>query len=347
MTEEARIGDFKRRTTKNFMTLKLGGLLEFAEKATVSSSSISFGCLVAYPTSDRWRAGETFVGGKPGIPFCHYSLTLEKEIPMQSTNPGESRTMYMGNYSINGDDTTLINAQGHDKTEKLEQEVSRCVNEVVFSPANALDANLPENGRYDYAANPSADNSYSNDQGNYPPSQPLSPATVQDNKWPSPAPDSRMMTDHYSGLSPGARYAPPSIGNEDQRTEYSQAEASTGHIPMSVHPHPGERHMNAASDAPPSIDVNFTSDFNPYGPAASPSIPPSGGENPWNHSIHEQHANHPDAGEDGSAASDHKEVRFATSAQEPPFPQPSIPEPSQNEHIEGEAELWIRKYREY
>lgn len=36
MTEEARIGDFKRRTTKSFMTLKLGGLLEFAEKATVS-----------------------------------------------------------------------------------------------------------------------------------------------------------------------------------------------------------------------------------------------------------------------------------------------------------------------
>jgi hypothetical protein len=36
MIEEARIGDFKRRTTKSFMTLKLGGLLEFAEKATVS-----------------------------------------------------------------------------------------------------------------------------------------------------------------------------------------------------------------------------------------------------------------------------------------------------------------------
>ena len=53
MTEEARLGDFKRLTAKNFMTLKLGGLLEFAEKATVSDA-----ILVKYfPNSinlDRW-----------------------------------------------------------------------------------------------------------------------------------------------------------------------------------------------------------------------------------------------------------------------------------------------------
>jgi hypothetical protein len=42
MTEEARIGDFKRRATKNFMALKLGGLLEFAEKATVCTSFVEF-----------------------------------------------------------------------------------------------------------------------------------------------------------------------------------------------------------------------------------------------------------------------------------------------------------------
>jgi hypothetical protein len=35
MTEEARLGDYKRQITKTFMTLKLGGLLEFAEKVTV------------------------------------------------------------------------------------------------------------------------------------------------------------------------------------------------------------------------------------------------------------------------------------------------------------------------
>ena len=36
MVEEAGLGDFKRLSTRNFMALKLGGLLEFGEKATVS-----------------------------------------------------------------------------------------------------------------------------------------------------------------------------------------------------------------------------------------------------------------------------------------------------------------------
>lgn len=35
-TEEAAIGDFKRRTAKEAMGIKCGGLLEFAEKMTVS-----------------------------------------------------------------------------------------------------------------------------------------------------------------------------------------------------------------------------------------------------------------------------------------------------------------------
>ena len=30
-----RLGDFKRTSTKNWMTLKFGGLLELAEKATI------------------------------------------------------------------------------------------------------------------------------------------------------------------------------------------------------------------------------------------------------------------------------------------------------------------------
>ena len=34
--EEAALGDFKRRTTKDAMGLKCGGLLEMAEKLTVS-----------------------------------------------------------------------------------------------------------------------------------------------------------------------------------------------------------------------------------------------------------------------------------------------------------------------
>lgn len=36
MNEEARLGDFKRQTSKQFLLLKFGGLLECAEKAKVS-----------------------------------------------------------------------------------------------------------------------------------------------------------------------------------------------------------------------------------------------------------------------------------------------------------------------
>ena len=37
MSEEAYLGDFKRTTTKAWMTLKFGGMLESSEKGTVSS----------------------------------------------------------------------------------------------------------------------------------------------------------------------------------------------------------------------------------------------------------------------------------------------------------------------
>lgn len=53
MVEEARLGDFKRLSTRNFMALKLGGLLEFGEKATVSPFCINGFC--------RW-------GGSPPCP---------------------------------------------------------------------------------------------------------------------------------------------------------------------------------------------------------------------------------------------------------------------------------------
>ncbi len=36
MVEEARIGDFKRQTTKDWMALKFGGLVELAEKLQVN-----------------------------------------------------------------------------------------------------------------------------------------------------------------------------------------------------------------------------------------------------------------------------------------------------------------------
>lgn len=37
MLEEARLSDYKRQTTKDWMALKFGGLLEFAQKVVVST----------------------------------------------------------------------------------------------------------------------------------------------------------------------------------------------------------------------------------------------------------------------------------------------------------------------
>jgi predicted RNase H-like nuclease (RuvC/YqgF family) len=39
MSEEAYLGDFKRSTTKTWMTLKFGGMLECSEKGTVSDTA--------------------------------------------------------------------------------------------------------------------------------------------------------------------------------------------------------------------------------------------------------------------------------------------------------------------
>jgi hypothetical protein len=41
MNEEARLGDFKRQTSKDFLALKFGGLLESAQKATVRKILLS------------------------------------------------------------------------------------------------------------------------------------------------------------------------------------------------------------------------------------------------------------------------------------------------------------------
>lgn len=54
--DEARLGDIKRATIKDTMELRLGGLLEFAEKATVCIPSL-FSSLDANRVLDidRWR----------------------------------------------------------------------------------------------------------------------------------------------------------------------------------------------------------------------------------------------------------------------------------------------------
>ncbi|PWN47370.1 hypothetical protein IE53DRAFT_371514 [Violaceomyces palustris] len=91
MEEEAAIGDFKRRTVKEALGLKCGGLLEMAEKVIIIAEI-----------------------GK---------LMLE-EIPLGTTRPGMPRAEY----------------QGHQKTEALLQEATRCVADVGFAPS------APSNG---------------------------------------------------------------------------------------------------------------------------------------------------------------------------------------------------------
>lgn len=39
MLAEARLSDYKRQTTKDWMALKFGGILEFAQKAVVSDQT--------------------------------------------------------------------------------------------------------------------------------------------------------------------------------------------------------------------------------------------------------------------------------------------------------------------
>lgn len=61
-TEEAAIGDFKRRTTKEAMGLKCGGLLEFAEKVTIIAE-------IGKMIIDEIPLAET----KPGLPRAEYN----------------------------------------------------------------------------------------------------------------------------------------------------------------------------------------------------------------------------------------------------------------------------------
>ncbi|EJD07821.1 uncharacterized protein FOMMEDRAFT_40425, partial [Fomitiporia mediterranea MF3/22] len=63
LSEEAKLGDFKRSSTKNWMMLKFGGLLECAEKATIVAEM-----------------------GKLAI----------EEIPLDVTQPGQPRSFYTG-----------------------------------------------------------------------------------------------------------------------------------------------------------------------------------------------------------------------------------------------------------
>lgn len=256
----------------------------------------------------------------------------------------------MGQSLIKPFHATLVEPlAGREKTERLELEVSRCVNEVVFSASNVIDSTMTDAGRHEYAANPSADNSYSNDQYENPPSQPMTPVGTQSNRWsavPSFPPPSTMQSEQYgSPSSPrGQEFSNNPVVEDHAEAAYAR------NSPADIYPmptsHVQERPTGPVSDMPPSINVSFSSpDINPY---SSPGQPPlvvtnmPTGEDPWNRQA--PHVVRTEPEEDNSHE---RAVHFQSPVQEHPFPEPNIPGHQDEDHTEGEAELWIRKHREY
>ncbi|KZT42574.1 hypothetical protein SISSUDRAFT_892176 [Sistotremastrum suecicum HHB10207 ss-3] len=186
MTEEAKLSDFKRLSTKNFMALKLGGLLEFAEKATI--------------------VGEL---GK---------LIID-EIPIGTLAPGHPRPMYTG----------------RENTEKLEQEISRCVGEVVFAPI---------------AHAPSSDSPFLQQQQPQTPQRSPSVSRFQPPPGPHPAESMPSSPQNYQNRStfsghPEA-YAPYAGTPTTQHQEFGERMPEPG-TPASMHPSMHEPGPNAPS----------------------------------------------------------------------------------------------------
>lgn len=54
LVEEARLGDYKRQTTKDWMALKFGGLSELAEKVMVRREGAQPSIFLPFHFTDRW-----------------------------------------------------------------------------------------------------------------------------------------------------------------------------------------------------------------------------------------------------------------------------------------------------
>lgn len=104
LNEEARLGDFKRDAVKEALSLKLGAMLELAEKQTI---------------------------------VAEMGKLLVVELPTHTkTIPGRARTNYTGGFlmcfsSENQHDTVPI---GYSNTEEVMQEAQRCLSSVIFNP---------------------------------------------------------------------------------------------------------------------------------------------------------------------------------------------------------------------
>lgn len=244
---------------------------------------------------------------------------------------------------------------GRDKTERLEQEVSRCVNEVVFAGTGLLDASALETGGFDDSANPSAENSYLADRPSEDLAYSLPSMGGQEHRDASP-----MIT--VGGIpgqgsnpnSPGAgsHFMSPRSGEGGYPFATNDGPPGGSFSTFAVNPRGSEPQRSGIPDAPPSINVNFaSSEFNPYG--ASPEnryAPPTGppphvADNPWDRPPQEPTGSY--MAEEETSQSQHKAVHFKSPSPTSSFPEPTVPQGPLEVRNEGEAELWIRKHQEY
>ncbi|KAF9268545.1 hypothetical protein L218DRAFT_940448 [Marasmius fiardii PR-910] len=132
MSEESALGDFKRSEMRTLLGLKFGGLLECCEKGTIAGE---FGKLVVM------------------------------EIPNEVTQPGMSRSMYVG----------------HQKVYSLLQDAQHCVSEIAFSTVPSSEPRPPRphvqdnqsyespnfNNEVSYLPHPQGDDSFRDGPGGY------------------------------------------------------------------------------------------------------------------------------------------------------------------------------------
>lgn len=125
MTEEAAIGDFKRRTTKEAMGLRCGGLLEFAEKITVSASphSVKGSSSAGVACSPSPIALSSRAVTSLAQIVAEIGKMIIDQIPLEPTKPGMPRADY----------------NGHNRTEQLLQEATRCISDVGFVPSGSAE----------------------------------------------------------------------------------------------------------------------------------------------------------------------------------------------------------------
>ena len=114
MSEEASLGDFKRTTTRQWMGLKFGALLECSENFTRPCLR----CLIFVLDCGRVRkTGHGCMSSNDSSQCVCVVDHIIQERPEETTQPGMARRLYYG----------------HTQTQALVSEAYRCINEIQLS----------------------------------------------------------------------------------------------------------------------------------------------------------------------------------------------------------------------